>query len=104
MFPLLGSRQNPSRDLSTQLQDNFDSPLQNPEPQEGYQALMIPTLTAGESPRLRKCLLSRPDLDVQDASSYFTSILSIQGIILITWPLEAVVYRLPAPSSMTSIC
>ena len=48
MSPLLGSRQNPSRDLSTQLQVNFDSSLQNPGPQEGYQASMIPTLTFGE--------------------------------------------------------
>lgn len=60
MFPLLGSRQNPSRDLSTQLQDNFDSPLRTPEPQEGYQALMIPASAAGESPRLRSAF--SPDL------------------------------------------
>ena len=109
--PSPGSRQNPSQDLSTQLQVNFDSSLQHPKPQEGYQASIIPTLTFGETesqaeevPSLQNREQPTPDLDVQVTSSYFASIFSIQGIILLTWPHGAIVYRLPASSSMTPTC
>lgn len=105
--PSPGSRQNPSQDWSAQLQVNFDSLLQNPEPQEGYQASVIPTLTFGETESQVPSLQNReqpiPDLDVQVTSSYFASIFSTQGIILLTWPHGATVYRLPA-SSMTPTC
>ena len=77
--------------MSTQLHSGSTAPSENPEPREGWQAWPITTLAFGETepqrekaPSLQNREQAVPGLGCQDTSSYFASILSILGTVLLS--------------------